>query len=172
MDHTYQSSPFKRPRIYLYLIISFTFLNLSLIGQEKPPRPITVTVSTVQHLSFGTFIQVGTAGTVTVDHSGFRTATGDIFLPNMSSIVTPALFVVTALPGTLITISNGPDTALSGSYGGTVMLSIGPSSTGSPFVTRAMTTEVFIGGTLKVGSLSANPSGNYSGIFQVTFIQN
>ena len=163
---------FKSLRIYLYLIVFFTFFNLSLSGQEKPPRPIAVTVSTVQHLSFGTFIQAGAAGTVTVDHSGFRTATGDIILPNMSSIVTAALFVVNALPGTLITISNGPDTPLSGSHGGTVMLSIGSSSTGSPFVTRGLSTDVYIGGTLTVGSLLANPAGSYSGIFQVTFIQN
>ena len=163
---------FKRLRIYSYITIFFTLFNLSLSGQEKPPKPIAVTVSTVQHLSFGTFIQAGAAGTVTIDHSGFRTATGDIILPNMSSIVTPALFVVTALPGTLITISNGPDTPLSGSHGGTVMLSIGPSSVGSPFVTRGTTTDVFIGGTLTVGSLSANPAGDYSGMFQVTFIQN
>ena len=172
MNNPNSYSLIRRLQKLFYLMIFEAILFLPAMGQEKPPRPITVTVSTVQHLSFGTFIQAGAAGTVIVDHSGFRTATGDIILPNMSSIVTPALFVVTALPGTLITISNGPDTALSGSHGGTVMLSIGPSSTGSPFVTRAINTDVFIGGTLTVKSLAANPAGQYSGIFQVTFIQN
>jgi len=155
-----------------FIIIFLSIFYLSVQGQEKPPKPIAVTVSTVQHLSFGTFIQAGMAGTVTVDHTGFRTASGDIILPNMSSVVTPALFEVTALPGTLITIVNGPDTPLSNSHGSTISLRIGESSTGSPFVVTGTNTNVFIGGTLTVASLSANPAGDYSGSFTVTFIQN
>ena len=159
-------------KTFFFLIIISTILSLPVYAQEKPPKPIAVRVSTVQHLSFGTFIQAGVAGTVTVDDTGFRTATGDIILPNMSSIVTPALFEVTALPGTLITILNGPDAPLSGSHSGTIMLKIGNSSTGTPFVTMGTITNVFIGGMLTVGPLSANPAGAYNGIFTVTFIQN
>ena len=140
-------------------------------AQEKPPRPITVTVSTAQQLRFGSFIQAGVNGTVTVTYDGFRTATGSIILPNMSSIVTPALFIVDAEPGTLITIVNGPTAILTGSNGGTISLELGQSNTHSPFITRSQYTEVFIGGTLTVGSLSANPAGFYNGTFQVTFIQ-
>ncbi len=171
------NSHIKHPRsnripTLFYLIICTNLFYFPVHAQERPPKPIAVSVSTLQHLSFGTFIQSGVSGTVVVDYNGFRTATGYIILPNSSSVVTPALFQVTALPGTLITISNGPDVPLSGSNGGTVMLTIGPSSTGSPFVARSLTTNVFIGGTLTVNSLAANPAGNYSGTFQVTFIQN
>lgn len=144
------------------------------IGQvkpENPPKPIVVTVSTLQHLNFGTFIQSGNNGTVTVTPQQLRSATGSIILPNMSSIVTAALFDVEALPGTLITIVNGPDASLSGSNSGSITLKVGDSSTGSPFITRSDHTEVFIGGTLTVGPLAANPAGNYSGQFTVTFIQ-
>ena len=140
-------------------------------GQEKPPRPVTVDVSTAQHLSFGSFIQSGTNGTVTVDFNGFRTATGNIILPNINSIVTPALFIVDAEPGTLITIVNGPPATLSGSNGGIISLELGDASTGNPFITRSQYTDVFIGGTLTIESLSANPAGFYNGTFQVTFIQ-
>ena len=140
-------------------------------AQEKPPRPITVTVSTAQHLRFGSFIQAGTNGTVTVTYDGFRTATGSIILPNMSSIVTPALFIVDAEPGTLITIVNGPTAILTGSNGGTISLELGQSNTQSPFITRSQYTDVFIGGTLTIGSLMANPAGFYNGTFMVTFIQ-
>ena len=139
-------------------------------AQEKPPKPIAVEVSTLQHLSFGTFIQAGDFGTITVTPQQARTSTGSVIIPNMSSIVTAALFEVTALPGTLITIVNGPASSLGGN-GGTVSLTIGDSSTGSPFIARDNLTEVFIGGTLTVGPLSANPAGNYSGTFTVTFIQ-
>ena len=140
---------------------------------EKPPRPITVTVSTAQHLRFGSFIQSGANGTVTVTYDGFRTATGSIILPNMSSIVTPALFIVDAEPGTLINIVNGPDATLTGSNGGTITLKLGESSAGpySQFITRSQYTDIFIGGTLTIGPLGANPAGFYNGTFQVTFIQ-
>jgi hypothetical protein len=140
-------------------------------GQEKPPRPITVTVSTAQHLSFGTFIQAGNYGTVTVTYQQMRTATGSIIIPNISSNVTAALFEVYALPGTLITIVNGPPSQLSGSNGGNITLSIEDSSLGSSFIATSDRTDVFIGGTLKVNSLLTNPAGSYTGTFQVTFIQ-
>lgn len=172
MNSSKLSPLFRRLTIYVFIIFSILAFSLSVKAQEKPPKPIAVAVSTVQHLSFGTFIQSGLAGTITVDHTGFRSASGDIILPNMSSIVTPALFEVTALTGTLITIVNGPDTFLSGNHGGTVILSIGESNTGSPFVVTGAATNVFIGGTLTVASLSANPEGVYNGTFTVTFIQN
>lgn len=157
----------------LVLILLLTIVCLQVEAQEKPPKPITVTVSTLQHLNFGTIIPNGpSGGTVTVDHSGFRTSSGQIILPSIGTYCSPALFLVTALPGTLITIVNGPNSLLSGSNTGTIMLSIGSSSTGSPFVATTPTTDVFIGGTLTVGSLSANPAGSYNGTFTVTFIQN
>lgn len=142
-------------------------------GQERPPRPITVKVSTAQHLQFGSFIQAGDYGTVTVDYNGSRTASGSVILPNISRAAFPtaALFIVDAEPGTLITILNGTDATLTGSNGGTLTLKIGDSSTRSPFITKTQYTDVFIGGTLIVGPLSANPAGAYSGTFQVTFIQ-
>jgi hypothetical protein len=142
-------------------------------AQEKPPRPITVRVSTARHLQFGSFIQTGNNGTVTVDYSSARSATGSIILPNISSSAFPtsALFIVDAEPGTLITIFNGSDAILTGSNSGTLTLKIGDSSTGSPFITQSQYTDVFIGGTLIVGPLSANPAGSYSGTFTVTFIQ-
>jgi hypothetical protein len=159
-------------RLWMPFLLGMLVFALPVEAQEKPPRPIAVTVNTAQHLSFGSFIQSGANGTVTVDFNGSRTATGNVILPNISSIVTPALFIVDAEPGTLITIVNGSPATLSGSNGGTLTLEVGPSSTGNPFITRGQYTDVFIGGTLTVGSIvGANPAGNYNGTFQVTFIQ-
>jgi hypothetical protein len=158
------------------LFCFFVFMQLfcfTLQGQEKPPKPISVTVNTLQHLNFGTIIPNGTSGgTVTVDHNGSRSYIGQIILPPTGTFSSPALFEVTALPGTLITIVNGPVTYLSGSNTGTIALTLGPPSTGTPFVATGPVTDVFIGGTLTVQSLSANPAGFYSGSFTVTFIQN
>lgn len=163
----------KRLRLPLLMLVIVLAFAVRVTGQEKPPKPILVTVSTAQHLQFGSFIQTGSNGSVTVDHTGARSATGSVILPNISSSAFPtaALFIVEAHPGTLITILNGPDVFLTGSNGGTMRLTIGESSTRSPFITRGRYTDVFIGGTLTVGSLTANPAGAYSGTFQVTFIQ-
>lgn len=170
MNSLLQYHLFKRLLMPLFMLWCLLF-SVQTKGQERPPRPILVKVSTLQHLQFGSFIQNGVSGTVTVDYNGLRSATGSIILPNISSIVTPALFIVDAEPGTLINILNGPDIFLTGSKGGTMKLTIGESSTRSPFITRGQYTDVFIGGKLTVGSLIDNPAGEYSGTFTVTFIQ-
>lgn len=172
MNSLVQYSMFKRLLMPFFLLLCLLFSGHTK-GQEKPPKPIQVTVSTAQHLQFGSFIQTGSDGTVTVAHTGSRTAGGSVILPNISASAFPtaALFIVEAHPGTLITILNGPDVFLTGSNGGTMKLTIGESSTRSPFITRGSYTDVFIGGTLTVGPMSANPAGSYSGTFTVTFIQ-
>ena len=161
-------------RKHAILMICGTILlvvsHVQAFAQEQPPKPITVTVITSQNLSFGTFIQNGSSGTVTVTAQGMRTATGSVILPNISSNVTPALFEVGAIPGTLITISNGPPATLWGG-GFSMTMQIGASNPQSPFITTGAITPVTIGGTLTVGPLSANPAGNYIGPFTVTFIQ-
>jgi len=167
---------FSPVRWLIQLTLASMFLLLiymSVSAQEMPPRPIIVTVITSQNLSFGCFAQGALGGTVSVSSSGMRSWTGNIVLL-VGGSVSPALFDVVANPGTLITIVNGSDVSLNGSNGGTLMLHIGASSTGSPFITsvaRPTPTHVFIGGTLTVGNPGANPPGDYSGTFQVTFVQ-
>lgn len=171
MNSPIQLPILKRLSLPLFLTVCLAVLFFPVIAQEKPPKPISVQVSTLQHLSFGTFIQTGSIGTVTVTHDGLRTSTGNIILPNTGSFCSSALFEVTAIPGTLVTIMNGPNAILSGSNSGTLVLQPGESSTRSPFIATTEITNVFIGGTLIVGPMSANPAGEYSGTFQVTFIQ-
>lgn len=171
MNSLKQCLGLKRLWMPFCLLVALLAVNMHSAAQERPPRPIVVTVNTAQHLSFGSFIQTGTNGTVTVDYTGSRSCSGSIILPNMSTIVTPALFIVDAEPGTLITILNGPTATLTGSNGGTLSLTLGDASTRNPFITRSQYTDVFIGGTLEVGALGANPAGSYNGTFQVTFIQ-
>jgi hypothetical protein len=137
---------------------------------EKPPRPITVIVENEQQLNFGTIIPTGTMGSVTVDFDGIRSNEGSVIV--LGSGFSAALFRVEALPGTLINIQPIPSIDLTGSHGGTLHLTLGAPSTGNPFITRSQYTDVYIGGTLTVKSIIGdNPSGSYSGIFQVTFIQ-
>lgn len=149
-------------------------INFALSAQENPPRPINIFVNPAQGLSFGAFVQGSSGGSVIIYANGGRQVTGTVIPANLGYTFSPAIFEVDAEPGTLITISNGPDVTLSGSNGGSMILHVGESSIVSPFVTTAVPpgrTQLRIGGTLSVGSPLANPPGNYSGTFSVTFIQ-
>lgn len=168
--------------IYLRAILAgvllLALLSFNTNGQERPPRPINVTVQNSQGILFGTFTHGPSGGTVTVTHEGARTATGSVILINQGGFASPAVFLVEGIKGTLVTISPIPDATLTGSMGGHLTLKFDPpvtaASTGSPFILPAdspSSTEVRIGGTLMVGNTGANPAGNYSGNFFVTFNQ-
>ena len=170
MNSTRKCLLFNRLQILLSILMCLIIPTHRVNGQEKPPKPITVKVRNYQPLTFGSFIQSGDNGTVIISSQGARSATGSVFLPNTSSITTAALFDIESIPGTLITVHNGLDTPLTGGTG-TMTLHIGDSFPPSPFVTTGEHTTVTIGGTLTVGPLTANPPGNYSGTFEITFIQ-
>lgn len=156
-------------------VLALLLCTLNIYAQEKPPRPIIIYVNPAQGLSFGAFAQSGSGGTVIISSNGSRSVTGSVIQVNLGFSYSAAIFQVDAEPGTLITISNGPDITLSGSNGGSMSMHIGSSSLGSPFVATAVSpsrTNLTIGGTLTVGTSPANPPGNYSGTFSVTFIQN
>ena len=157
---------------HVLIIVFFTITAFAQRIPEKPPRPISVKVSTIQHLNFGTIVPNGdSGGTVTVDYNSVRSYIGQIILPP-SGYWSPALFEVTALPGTLISIVYGAVTTLGGSNSGSLTLTLGLPSTGDQFIARSTLTDVFIGGTLTIKSLSVNPAGFYSGTFTLTFNQN
>lgn len=170
MNSHINSLLFKRLLLSFFLFISAIILYIPANAQEKPPKPIKVTVDLVQHLNFGTFCYGdGSGTTVIIDSYGTQSKTGNIIL--ISSGFSAALYNVEALPGTLITIANGSDATLTGSNGGTMTMKIGDSRPQSPFIATGANTRVTIGGTLIVGTKEANPPGAYGGSFSVTFIQ-
>jgi hypothetical protein len=157
---------------YVIFGLIFTFFSISAKAQENPPIPVQVEVNTAQNLNFGAFTTGINGGTVIVNWNGNPTATGDVVLLGMGQ--TPALFDVTANPGTIITISSQPNIVLTGPAG-TMLLNIDSYSTGQTFITTANppfdTNPVFVGGTLTVGNSSQSPPGQYNGSFTLTFIQ-
>jgi hypothetical protein len=157
------------------ILLTLLFLTLSLasIAQEPPPRPLVVT-PTPQGLVFGAFTQGASGGTVTVNSGSLRSSTGDVILLGLGIAPLAAEYQLVGNPGTVVSILNGPDASLSGSGGGSMILHLGATSPLSPFVITTIPpafTLLYIGGTLTVGSPAANPPGNYSGTFDVTFIQ-
>jgi len=145
------------------------------VSLEKPPRPIYIKVSTAQHLNFGTIIPVTTGGELIVDYKGIPSIlSGDLLLIHTYDCK-PALFIVDAEPGVLINIFYPNPISALANGGHSMKLTLGlpyiDDQPGYQFITNKQFTNVYIGGTLKVGSISDNPSGSYSGTFQVTFIQ-
>lgn len=144
---------------------------LFLILWELPPSLAQLpSVRIAQNLSFGAFTQGSSEGKVTVLNDGTRIASGGVILLNLGQDYHPALFDVTAPPGTIISISNGPDVNLVGNLGGTMTLHPEVSAPASPFtIDPTGTTRVIIGGTLTVGNPALTPSGGYTGTFYITF---
>jgi len=152
---------------FCLLVCLVTFV-LQVEAQEMPPRPIIV-VRMNQQLNFGSIVSGQNGGRVKVDFNGGRQfISGDIIL--LSSTTSCAGFTVDAEPGTMINIVNGQDAILTGPKG-TVTLHLEDASTGNPFITTGTSTDVYIGGTLIIGTEAASPPGFYSGSFSVTFIQ-
>ena len=116
-------------------------------------------------------------GTVTVDWQGSRSATGDVVLLSSNPPPSPAIFEVKLCQGRNVVITYSATTLLTGSDGGSLLLNIGPTEkgvSGSSFPINNdcnFITQVRVGGTLVVGSMTANPGGNYSGSFSITFNQ-
>ncbi len=162
-----------RYNIPIWFLFSFT-AHAQRNTIENPPRPVTIYVNPAQGLSFGSFYEGATGGSVIVSPYGTRSASGSVILLNQGISFSPAIFEVDAEPGTIVTIVNGSDATLTGSAGGSMSLHIGSSDLGSPFTATSLSpsrTLIRIGGTLYVGNPLANPPGNYSGTFSVTFIQ-
>jgi hypothetical protein len=162
-------------RLFLIVTIAIVGGFFSVVkAQEDPPRPVLVYVNSSQHLSFGAFSHGAAGGTVTVNPDESRSSSGSVLLLNLGYVYSSALFDIRANPGTVISILNGPDVVLPGSNGGSILLHLTTSLPASPFVTTVpwpTFTQVKIGGRLTVGNAAANPPGNYSGTYSVTFIQ-
>ncbi len=158
----------------ILLTTLFITTTTTVSGQELPPRPLTVTVSLSQNLSFGAFYHGNAGGSVIIYNDGARSSSGDIVLLTMGYAFSTGLYDVVANPGTLISILNGPDAILTGSNGGSMILQLGESDPPSPFILTTsppLATQIRIGGTLIVGNPLQNPPGNYGGTFDVTLVQ-
>lgn len=137
-----------------------------------PVQAQIVAVNVVQNMNFGAFYQGGIGGTITISNAGVRTVTGTVVAVNFGVSYFQAMFDVSCLLVTNVSITNGPNVTLTGSNGGTMSLNIGTSNPASPFsgsIGVLRVTRVNIGGTLTVGSPAVCPPGTYSGSFFVTF---
>lgn len=165
------------PNAALAFLVFLTFFT-GVVKAQGPtdslpsdPGAVNISLSKVQDLCFGAFAIGPSGGSITISNTGMRTVTGSVIPLNFGSSFFNAVFEVDAPEGTIITIVNGPDATLTGSRGGTMTLTLGPSSPASPFTTTAVQparTTVNVGGTLTIGSSGTSPPGQYTGSFQIS----
>lgn len=139
-----------------------------------PGDPGALTVYTVQNLSFGAFTGGNSGGTVVISAGGTRSVTGDVVGLNLATPYFQSIFDLDTPQGTIISIINGPNVVLNGSNGGSMLMQIGAPYPSSPLITtvaQPARTVIYFGGTLTVGNAAANPPGNYTGTFYITFNQ-
>ncbi|MEI6577510.1 MAG: DUF4402 domain-containing protein [Bacteroidota bacterium] len=164
--------------IFLFLSILLIFSN-KLNAQPHPPQR-SITAYPTQELNFGSFVLVNngaSGGSVTVDYQGSRTSSGDVYCLNVSPPATPAIFNIKLCQGRNVIITATPSTVTLSGSSGTLLLTIGATNKGplgSSFQVDTdcdFITQIRVGGTLTVGNSFANPAGNYSGSFSLTFNQ-
>ncbi len=155
-------------------LVTVACISLEVDAQTLPPRPIQVTVNNSQPLAFGAFTPGASGGSVIVNTNYTRSSAGTVVLLSLGYSSAPAMLYVKGNPGTVVTVTLSPSVTLTGSNGGSMILTPGPVLPASPFVITVpfqQTTELLIGGTLSVGPVGSNPAGNYSGTFSITFNQ-
>jgi hypothetical protein len=169
---------FPLSRIPLIILAQTLFGFVAIAQPTLPPREVTV--NSTQALHFGSFClqNIGSSGgTVTVDWQGTRTSTGQVILLETAPAYQAAIFEVNLCQGRNIVITYSATTILTGSNGGSLTLNIGPTEkgvSGTAFQVNtdcSFITQLRVGGTLTVGSNAANPGGNYTGSFSITFNQ-
>jgi hypothetical protein len=169
-----------RMKRILSLLFPALFILVSLSYSQPGLPSRTVTVHSTQAINFGSFCLVNngsSGGTVTVDWQGNRTATGQVMLLNSGPAPQAAIFEINLCQGRLVVINYPISTILTGSNGGSVKLNIGPTEkgvSGTAFQVNtdcSFITQLRVGGTLIIGSNTANPGGDYSGNFSITFNQ-
>lgn len=160
-------------------ILLILMLSNHAIAQNAPGFPDrSLAAEATQELSFGdiTLISGSAGGTVTVDINGNRNVTGSLVALNSSQRpVSPAIYEIKLCPGRLVTIHYPATVILNGSNGGTLTLTLGVTNlgaSGASFVSNAgcdNVIKVYQGGSIAIGALAANPTGEYEGTFEISF---
>lgn len=167
----------KKPRLITFLLITvITLTSMFCYAQTPtdtlPGDPGGVYIYTIQNMAFGAFYHGSSGGTIILSNDGSRSVTGDVIGLNLGIQYFNAIFELSAPPGTIISILNGPNATLTGSNGGSMTLTLGNSSPASPFstiVSPPSRTQINVGGTLTIGNNAASPPGTYTGTFYITF---
>lgn len=159
------------------MLFALLFIFEGLTAQTSPfPPPREIRVYNIQALNFGNFYTGNMGGNITIEPSGVRYAGGSVVLAG--GLSHQAIFIVELLPGRIVNITYDQTVIL---YrvggGGSMTMLLGPTdrgNSGDSFITSSgqpFQNPVNVGGILQTGNPSANPAGDYTGQFFITFNQ-
>ncbi len=170
------STGIKTRFFFLALLVAVFSLFCGQLKAQSPfPPPSQLQVYANQELAFGSFFTGSSGGTVTISPTGSRSVTGTVvdlaLIPGSA-----AVFDLRLVPGRVVHIAFPPSAQLIRNGGGETMTitNFTCDKTGNSFVTTAshpFINPVQVGATLNVQNSSANPPGDYTGTFTVTFMQ-
>ena len=169
---------------------NLTFLVLALffgLSSQKAKAQATVnaqafaevnealTATETSQLNFGKFSPEVQGGLITVSPDGTRSKSGSVILGGAFS--NSGIFHVTGAPRATFTIQLPSSIVLSHPDPGKTMLvenwiSTPQQGTGMGLLADNGEQYIYIGATLKVGSILANPVGIYTGTYNLTFAYN
>jgi len=145
-----------------------TFAQVSATAPATATIVSPIAITKTVDLQFGNVAASASAGTVTMDPAGARTAGGGVTLPATTGTVTAASFTVTGtagytyaitLPGAATTLANGANTMTVDNFTST------PNATGT---LTAGTSTLTVGARLNVGANQASGLYTSTAPFTVT----
>ncbi|MFZ1528494.1 MAG: DUF4402 domain-containing protein [Ferruginibacter sp.] len=129
-------------------------------------------VNIIQPLQFGFFAQGKSGGTVNIAADGSRTASGTVIPLNFGLSYSQMILEIEAPAGTIVSVL-GSTSRLTGTNGGTMLITIGNSNPVSPFnIVDGSPSKTYlnIGAVLTVGNAAESPAGNYDGNVYISFM--
>ena len=134
------------------------------------PLNAQVTLRIDQGLNFGSLYPVGSGGTVTISDYGDRSSTGSIVLfPSAYNESSFTMSTTKKGPYHIAWLGIESPITMKRTGGGSMRLNLNTNGYNSGWlITRQSPTTLYMGGTLYVGSVSANPPGSYTGSFSIT----
>ena len=134
-----------------------------------------LTATETSQLNFGKFTPDVQGGQITVSPEGTRSKSGSVILSG--AIANSGIFRVTGAPKATFTVQLPSTISLSHQNSEKTMLvsnwiSTPQQGSGTGLLANNGEQYIYIGATLQVGSISANPVGIYTGTYDLTFAYN
>ncbi|MDR3705757.1 MAG: DUF4402 domain-containing protein [Paludibacteraceae bacterium] len=158
----------------LFVITIPSLAQTSIVGNIQTEIVVPTTIAETELLNFGKIVSKSDGGSVVLSPKNNRVSGGNVTLTNDQ--YSAAGFVVTGLPNTLISMilpqSVQKIYSNNGSYELAVDQFISNIPTNGQLTNSSGKLEINVGATLNIGNYTSNPSGIYSGTYEIIFPNN
>jgi len=158
----------------LVVITIPSLAQTSVMGNIQTEIVVPTTIAETELLNFGKIVSKSDGGSVVLSPKNNRVSGGNVTLTNDQ--YSAAGFVVTGLPNTLISMilpqSVQKIYSNNGSYELAVDQFISNIPTNGQLTNSEGKLEINVGATLNIGNYTSNPSGVYSGTYEIIFPNN